>query len=120
MTLISAELAEAGDRDWLVDSVEDTRIRLSEVEARARRVASGLARLGLGPGHILHTAYRSVVIIIIMSLRKSLSSSSLEFYWPVFGAWLCGAAASVADPGLSVEVIRSVSSLQGQHDIMLS
>ena len=63
MSLISAELAEAGDRDWLVDSVEDTRIRLSEVEARARRVASGLARLGLGPGHILHTAYRSEVII---------------------------------------------------------
>ena len=59
MTLISAELAEVGDRDWLLDSVEDKRIRLSEVEARARRVASGLARLGLGPGDILHTAYRS-------------------------------------------------------------
>ena len=29
-----------------------------QVEARARSVASGLARLGLGPGHILHTAYR--------------------------------------------------------------
>ena len=70
MSLISAELAEAGDRDWLVDSVEDTRIRLSEVEARARRVASGLARLGLGPGHILHTAYRSEVIIIRHELEK--------------------------------------------------
>ena len=59
MSLISAELAEAGDRDWLLDTVEDARIRLSEVEARARRVASGLARLGLGPGDIFHTAYRS-------------------------------------------------------------
>ena len=31
----------------------------------------------------------------------------LDFYWPVLGAWLCGAAASVADPGLSVEVIKA-------------
>ena len=57
MSMISSELAEAGDRDWLVDCVEDKRISLSQVEDRARRVASGLKRLGLGPGHILHTAY---------------------------------------------------------------
>ena len=70
MSLVTAELAEAGDRDWLLDTVEDTRIRLSQVEDRARRVASGLARLGLGPGHILHTAYRSdqtLVVRIIFS-----------------------------------------------------
>ena len=76
---VSAELAATGDRDWLVEAggVEaEARVRVSQVEGVARRVASGLARLGLGPGDILHTAY----------------NSNLEFYWPLLGAWLCGAA----------------------------
>ena len=74
---VSAELAATGDRDWLVEAGgAGARVRVSQVEGRARRVASGLARLGLGPGDILHTAY----------------NSNLEFYWPLLGAWLCGAA----------------------------
>ena len=76
---VSAELAATGDRDWLVEAGgvgAEARVRGSQVQGSARRVASGLARLGLGPGHILHTAY----------------NSNLEFYWPLLGAWLCGAA----------------------------
>ena len=74
---VSAELAATGDRDWLVEAGgAGARVRVSQVEDRARRVASGLARLGLGPGDVLHTAY----------------NSNLEFYWPLLGAWLCGAA----------------------------
>ena len=76
---VSAELAATGDRDWLVEAGgvgAEARVLLSQVQGRARRVASGLARLGLGPGDILHTAY----------------NSNLEFYWPLLGAWLCGAA----------------------------
>ena len=46
-----------------------------------------------------------VTVIILFPVTSC--SSHLEFYWPVLGAWLCGAAASVADPGLSVEVIRA-------------
>ena len=40
-------------------------------------------------------------------LVKHFHFFQLDFYWPVLGAWLCGAAASVADPGLSVEVIKA-------------
>ena len=53
-------------------------------------MASGLYKLGLRLGDVLHTAY----------------SSSLEFFWPVFGAWLVGARVSVSDPNLSREVVR--------------
>ena len=56
-----------------------------------RRVASGLYKLGVRPGDILHTAY----------------NTRLDFYWPVFGAWLCGAGVSVSDPNLSSEVVRA-------------
>ena len=59
--LVTRELTETGDRDWLVDCVAQTSIRISHLENMARRVASGLARLGLGHGHILHTAYNSQV-----------------------------------------------------------
>ena len=31
----------------------------------------------------------------------------LDFFWPVLGAWLCGAAVSVADPGLGAAVVRA-------------
>ena len=63
--LVTRELTETGDRDWLVDCVAQTSIRISHLENMARRVASGLARLGLGPGHILHTAYNSQVSNVI-------------------------------------------------------
>ena len=43
------------------------------------------------PGDILHTAY----------------NTRLDFYWAVFGSWLCGAGVSVSDPNLSTEVVRA-------------
>ena len=57
---------------------------MSHIEGVSRRVASGLAKLGFGPGQTLHTAY----------------------IWPVFGAWLNAGVVSVADPLLSVDSIK--------------
>lgn len=91
LDLVKEELMESGDRDWMVDAVEESSVRISHMEGVSRRVASGLHKLGLRPGHVLHAAY----------------NTRLDFYWPVFGAWLCGAAVSVSDPDLSTEVIRT-------------
>ena len=91
LKMVRSELTETGDRDWFFDCLEQSSIRISHIEPMARRVASGLTRLGVSPGHIVHTAY----------------NSQLDFYWPVLGAWMCGAGASVADPGLSVDVVRA-------------
>ena len=57
--MVSKELQETGDRDWFFDCVAEASIRISHIENMSRRVASGLARMGLGPGTILHTAYNS-------------------------------------------------------------
>ena len=72
LDMVRQELRETGDRDWMVDCVDQASVRLSHIEGVSRRVASGLAKLGFGPGQTLHTAY----------------NSCLNFYWPVFGAWL--------------------------------
>lgn len=90
LDLIRAEIADTGDRDWIVDTSGGTSVKLSQIEGVSRAAGAGLHRLGLGPGHTLHLA----------------CNSSLDFYWPVFGAWLCGARMSVADPGLPMELIR--------------
>ena len=76
LDMLREELLETGDRDWLVDCEEETSIKISHILNMSRRVASGLSKLGLRSGDILHTAY----------------NTQLEFYWPVWGAWLCGAA----------------------------
>jgi len=89
--MANKELKEHGDRDWLFDCLEKSSIRISEMEGKSRRVASGLSRLGLGPGDILQTAY----------------NTQLDFYWPVMGSWLCGAGVSVADPDMSVDTVKA-------------
>jgi len=90
LDLVRHELRESGDRDWMVDCVAQSSVRLSHIEGLSRRVASGLAKLGFGPGQTLHTAY----------------NSCLDFYWPVFGAWLNAGVVSVADPLLSSEAAK--------------
>ena len=91
LDMVKEELVESGDRDWMVDAVEESSVRISHIEGVSRRVASGLYKLGLRPGDILHTAY----------------NTRLDFFWPAFGAWLCGATVSVSDPDLSTEVVRT-------------
>ena len=61
LEMITRELQETGDRDWVFDCLAEASIRISHIENMSRRVASGLARLGLGPGSVLHTAYNSQV-----------------------------------------------------------
>jgi len=90
LELIRTELRETGDRDWLVDASAESSVRLSHIEVVTRAVGAGFSSLGLSPGQSLHLA----------------CNSRLDFYWPVFGAWICGARVSVGDPGLSVELIR--------------
>ena len=46
--LLDARVADGGDDPALIQG--DTRITYAEVAARVRRVAAGLARLGIGPG----------------------------------------------------------------------
>jgi len=87
LDMVQEELRDTGDRDWIIDAAEEKSIRLSHLKGRSLKVASGLTALGFKEGDILHCAY----------------STNIDFYWPVFGAWLCGGVASVADPGLSVE-----------------
>jgi len=89
LSLVQEELTNTGDRDWLVDTVAQASVRISHIEGVARRVASGLSRLGLSHGQYLHMAV----------------SSCLDFYWPVFGGWLCGAVVSAGDPGLGVKLL---------------
>ena len=67
-------------------------------------MASGLFKLGLKPGDILHTAY----------------NTRLDFYWPATGAWLCGAAVSVSDPDLTTEVVRAQLEDTGANIVVIS
>ena len=53
-------------------------------------MASGLKKLGFGPGNVLQTGL----------------SSTLGFYWGVLGAWMCGGRVSVPDPNLDKEMIK--------------
>ena len=71
---IQGELKDTGDGDWLLDCTGEASIRLSHIEGVSVRVASGFIRKGFKAGDIVHTAY----------------NSCLDFYWPVFGAWLAG------------------------------
>ena len=87
LDMAKQELMDSGDRDWMVDCVGQASVRLSHIEGVSRRVAGGLAKLGFGPGQTLHTAF----------------NTCLDFYWPVFGAWLNGGIVSVADPMCSVD-----------------
>ena len=64
--------------------------KISEIEFESRRVAGELQNLGFGPGDVLHTGY----------------SSCLDFYWPVFGAWLCGGVVSLGNPHLANSAIK--------------
>ncbi len=87
---VSQEIEETGDRDWIVDTETGQSHTISKIEPVSRRVAGALNNLGFGPGDVLQTGY----------------SSCLDFYWPAFGAWLCGGAVSLADPNLSSAAIK--------------
>jgi acyl-coenzyme A synthetase/AMP-(fatty) acid ligase len=81
-------LSTKGDRDWLidVDKFESDRkriCRLSEIEPVSRKAASALRKSGIGFG--------DVVQIVL--------PGSAHYYFPVFGAWMLGAAVSLSDPG---------------------
>ena len=87
---IKKELETTGDRDWLVDTETNLTNPISKIETTSRQVAVALASMGFQPGDVLQTGY----------------SSCLDFYWPVFGAWLCGGTVSLGDPNLSETNIK--------------
>lgn len=91
---IKRDLAETGDRDWIIDidPLENGRkriCRIGEIQATARRAASALQRSGVGRGDVIQ---------IVLP-------NDVHYYFPIFGAWLIGAYVSVSDPGLKSEVL---------------
>ena len=101
---INQELEDTGDRDWLVDTETGYSHTISQIEPVSRRVASALLSLGFGPGDVLQTGY----------------SSCLDFYWPVFGAWLCGGTVSLGDPNLSQGAIQQQIQDTGANIVVCS
>jgi len=87
---INHQIEQEGDRNWLVDTETGASYNISQIEGFSKSVASGLTKLGFGSGDVLQTGY----------------STCLDFYWPVFGAWLCGGTVSIADPNLTPDLIR--------------
>jgi len=76
---------------WLVDAVSGDSVLYSSVGDMSRKAAYALDKLGFERGDILHIA----------------CSSSLDFFWPVLGAWLCGGSTSIGNPAESIPVIRT-------------
>ena len=69
-----------------VDDLENSRkriCRISEIEPQSRQVASALKSYGI--------SYGDVIQIVL--------PSSAYYFFPVFGAWMLGAAVSLSDPG---------------------
>jgi len=86
-----ADVKRTGHRAWLVDAVTGNSVLRSSVGPMSRRAANVLSDLGFKQGDLLHIA----------------CSSSLDFFWPVLGAWLCGGSTSIGNPAVSVPVIRT-------------
>jgi len=75
---------------WLVNAVTGDSVPFSSVGPMSRRAANVLTDLGFQRGDILHFA----------------CYSSLDFFWPLLGAWLCGGSTSIGNPAVSTEVIK--------------
>ena len=101
---IRQELEETGDRAWIVDTETGLSHTISSIEPKSRRVAGALHNLGFQAGDVLQTGY----------------STCLDFYWPVFGAWLCGGTVSLGDPHLSRGAIKQQIQETGAKIVVIS
>jgi acyl-coenzyme A synthetase/AMP-(fatty) acid ligase len=88
---IRDEIKYKGERPWLVDTTTGETLSIGQVEVEALKAAEVLRASGLGKGDVLH-----VVV-----------PNSIKFHVTVFGAWLLGAAASVADPSLNEDILKT-------------
>ena len=64
---------------------------MSEIEPQSRKAAAALNKNGIKLGDTIQ-----VVL-----------PNSIGYHWTVFGAWLLGAKASLADPGLRDEILHA-------------
>eukprot|EP00091_Calanus_sinicus_P009486 TRINITY_DN22180_c0_g1_i1.p1 TRINITY_DN22180_c0_g1~~TRINITY_DN22180_c0_g1_i1.p1 ORF type:complete len:140 (-),score=29.53 TRINITY_DN22180_c0_g1_i1:121-495(-) len=86
LDMVRQELRETGDRDWMVDCVDQASVRLSHIEGVSRRVASGLVKLGFGPGQTLHTVLTTAVV------RTSTSALFVGSPWSSMSVGVVGVA----------------------------
>ena len=56
---------QAGDRTWFVDTETGASCNISQIEGISKRVASGLTKLGYGPGDVLQTGYSNCLDLIM-------------------------------------------------------
>ena len=87
---VHQELDETGDRDWMVDTEDGCSTKLSSIYPISIRIASAFSKLGFKAGDVIQTGY----------------STCLDFYWPIFGAWMCGGVVSLGDPSLNPDLIK--------------
>ena len=94
-------LQNQGDSDWQINGPFEIngftstcgakRIKISEIENSSRNIAAAFYNAGLRKG-------QTVEFVI---------PNSTNYHIIVFGAWLCEGIVSLADPGLSLKVLKA-------------
>ena len=79
------------NREWLVDGEVQERIHTFEVEQKSLQVAQFLSQQGCGQKNIVHIVLKNSVL----------------YHSVVFGIWLLGGTVSLADPGLTRDVLEA-------------
>ena len=89
-TLIEKSLEKKADQAWLIDAETGEKLALKELHSRVLEAAQALRLKGLKKGDIVHI----------------LLPNSIQFHATVFGVWLLGGIASLADPSLNDAVLK--------------
>ena len=79
------------NREWLVDGEVQERIHTFEVEQKSLQVAHFLSKQGCVQKDIVHIVLKNSVL----------------YHSVVFGIWLLGGTVSLADPGLTKDVLEA-------------
>ena len=78
------------NQEWLVDGEVQERIYTFDVEQKSLQVAHVLSQQGCGRNDIVHIVLKN----------------SILYHSVVFGIWLLGGIVSLADPGLTKDVLE--------------
>ena len=98
---VNEVIDDFGDFDWQINGPYEVkgyisgcgskRIRISEIENNSREIAAAFYQAGLRKGQTV----------------EFLIPNSTNYHTIVFGAWLCEAIVSLADPALSLKVLKT-------------
>ena len=101
LTSVNNVLQRQGDTDWQINGPFEVngftstcgakRIKISEIENSSRKIAKAFYNAGLRKG-------QTVEFVI---------PNCTNYHVIVFGAWLCEGIVSLADPGLSLKVLKA-------------